>query len=258
MLGEGPDLPYACGLEWGRGIEFNPMSFRKNLFFLPSIFLNFILRFALYTEYKLKGANMRVLIVEDNAFNAFCLRRLLESVLNNLNVCIAATSDAALTQLENNHYDLLILDGDLGEEAYGNGPELANRIMSQFPELPIIVWSDTESMRTLFAKVFQKHNQFMNEYNTWNKTISLDHICKTWAYYFGAFMGGQQSAFSKQIGIKDAFHVMLIANIKYWTPTTNFKTGACGVVLAGKDLHIDGSVIRKAFGQAGILVYECS
>ncbi len=63
---------------------------------------------------------------------------------------------------------------------------------------------------------------------------------------------------SKDLGIKKAFHIMLTANTKYWTPNTNFIDGACGVLYAGKDLNVDAGVIKAAFDQVGVATTKCS
>ncbi|TAL58718.1 MAG: peptidase M4 family protein [Legionella sp.] len=62
---------------------------------------------------------------------------------------------------------------------------------------------------------------------------------------------------SKELGVKSAFHLMLTANTKYWTPTTNFKEGACGVLQAAKDLNMDEQKIRSAFNQVGVDTVAC-
>lgn len=142
---------------------------------------------------------MRVLIVEDNAFNAFCLRRLLESMVANISVTIVNNSQAALTQFNTGYPDMVVIDGDLGashSELLSNGPELADILLQKFPHLPVIAWTDSDLMREAFALVFKKHDKLFNEYNTWTKVISQERICKTWAFYFGEFMGGQSAAFS--------------------------------------------------------------
>lgn len=63
---------------------------------------------------------------------------------------------------------------------------------------------------------------------------------------------------SGSLGIKTAYHVMLIANTKYWTPDTDFKSGACGVLYAAKDLDKDIAVVKNVFGQVGIDTTSCS
>ena len=62
---------------------------------------------------------------------------------------------------------------------------------------------------------------------------------------------------AKQIGIKATFHIMLIANTKYWTPTTDFNEGACGVMDAGKDLNANTDLIQSTFKKVGIDVTHC-
>jgi vibriolysin len=63
---------------------------------------------------------------------------------------------------------------------------------------------------------------------------------------------------SQNIGIKTAYHVMVIANTKYWTPSTDFKSGACGVIYAAKDLNIDTHTVKTVFGQVGVDTAQCS
>lgn len=147
---------------------------------------------------------MRILIVEDNAFNAYCLRRLLESVVAQVTVTIVNNSNAALSLVNSTSPDLVVIDGDLGatrDDQFCNGPELANTLMQKYPNLPLIAWSDSEYMREAFSVVFKQNNHTLNEYNSWTKVISLERICKTWAYYFGEFMGGQSDAFASQSSV---------------------------------------------------------
>jgi len=63
---------------------------------------------------------------------------------------------------------------------------------------------------------------------------------------------------SKQLGIKTAFHIMIVANAKYWTPTTDFHEGACGVVHAANDLKINAYVMPYIFRKVGIDVSQCA
>lgn len=62
---------------------------------------------------------------------------------------------------------------------------------------------------------------------------------------------------SKQIGIKSAYHVMLVANTKYWTPTTDFDSGACGVMHAASELQQDVNTVKTVFAQVGIDTGKC-
>lgn len=63
---------------------------------------------------------------------------------------------------------------------------------------------------------------------------------------------------SQRIGIKSAYHLMLVANSKYWNPTTNFVAGACGVIHAGRDLNTDVALIKSVMGQVGIDTRTCA
>lgn len=63
---------------------------------------------------------------------------------------------------------------------------------------------------------------------------------------------------AKDIGIKKAYHIMVIANSKYWTPTTNFVEGACGVLYGARDLAVDIQAIKTIFGQVGVDTTSCS
>lgn len=141
---------------------------------------------------------MRVLVVEDNAFNAFCLRRLLESVIGSVSVTIVNNSQAALLQVNSNVPDLLIIDGDLGAPNDGihcNGPELAQVLLRKYPDLPLVAWSDSEHMREAFVRVFHQHDKVLNEYNAWTKIICQERISLTMTHYFGDFIGGQNASF---------------------------------------------------------------
>jgi vibriolysin len=63
---------------------------------------------------------------------------------------------------------------------------------------------------------------------------------------------------AKDIGIKNAYHVMIIANSKYWTPTTNFVQGACGVLYAARDLAINSDMVKSVFSQVGVNTTSCA
>ncbi len=62
---------------------------------------------------------------------------------------------------------------------------------------------------------------------------------------------------AKKLGIKNAFETMLHANVNYWTPTTDFKTGACGVIDAAHDLDLDVSAVKSAFLKVGVDITHC-
>lgn len=63
--------------------------------------------------------------------------------------------------------------------------------------------------------------------------------------------------FSQQIGIKKAFNMMLLANINYWTPSTDFNAAACGVVFAATDLKLVDLDVTSVFKQVGIDTAVC-
>jgi len=63
---------------------------------------------------------------------------------------------------------------------------------------------------------------------------------------------------ANKTSIKEAYHAMIIANTKYWTPTTDFISGACGVLHAADDLAMNLEVIQNVFGQVGIDISDCN
>ncbi|MBI2785017.1 MAG: peptidase M4 family protein [Legionella longbeachae] len=62
---------------------------------------------------------------------------------------------------------------------------------------------------------------------------------------------------AKNIGIKQAYQIMILANSKYWTPTTNFIKGACGVLRASKDLNVNRTMVKSVFDQVGVNTVGC-
>lgn len=128
---------------------------------------------------------MRVLIVEDNVFNAYCLRRLLESMMTFIAVTIVNNSQAALSHVNTHFPELLIIDGDLnaaGSEIYCNGPELTAAVLSRYPNLPVIAWTDSEAMRHEFETIFKLYSKTVNHFSVWNKLVSAEHILKSITY----------------------------------------------------------------------------
>ncbi len=63
---------------------------------------------------------------------------------------------------------------------------------------------------------------------------------------------------SKQLDVKTAFHVMMVANTKYWTPTSNFQQAACGVMSAADDLHVNRNIVQTSFKKVGIETFRCN
>lgn len=64
--------------------------------------------------------------------------------------------------------------------------------------------------------------------------------------------------FSKELGIREAFNMMLLANMKYWTPSSNFASAACGVSSAANDLKINSKLIESTFKKVGIDTKYCA
>ncbi len=130
---------------------------------------------------------MRVLIVEDAAFNAFCLCRVLELAIPFLFVTVVPNSVRALAWLKENTPDLVIVDGDLGatDGQYCNGPALAHEMLNSNNTLSLIAWTDSKVMCEAFATVFSQHGRFMNQCNSWPKLVSEERVRETVSYYFG-------------------------------------------------------------------------
>lgn len=130
---------------------------------------------------------MRILIIEDSEFNAFCLRRLLESVVSSASITIANTSNEALSLFYSRPFDLAII-GELGpvksRTVHCNGPELAQILLHKYPNVLLIAWTDSMRMRQEFSYIFNQYNHTLNKFNLWNKTVTIETICKTWTHYF--------------------------------------------------------------------------
>jgi vibriolysin len=62
---------------------------------------------------------------------------------------------------------------------------------------------------------------------------------------------------SQEIGIKKAYQIMIIANSKYWTPSTNFVEGACGVIYSARDLAVNTAGVKSIFNQVGVDTSGC-
>lgn len=129
---------------------------------------------------------MHVLIVEDSAFNALCLRRIMETSIPTISVAIANNSTIALSSIHSNTPDLVIIDGDLGavDGVNCNGPVLAGFLLNKYPRLPIIAWSDSELMRDAFAKIFKHYNRTANIFNTWPKVVNQDRVLNTINHFY--------------------------------------------------------------------------
>ncbi|KTC99314.1 response regulator [Legionella erythra] len=134
---------------------------------------------------------MRVLIVEDNAFNAFCLTRLLQSAQPSVQVIVVNDSLSALNVIESEDVSLVIVDGDLGvgDGLLCNGPALADALWELKPSLPVIAWTDSEIMRSAFAETFKQQQKCFNDIYCWPKIVSQERISLALNY-----LGKQASA----------------------------------------------------------------
>ena len=57
---------------------------------------------------------------------------------------------------------------------------------------------------------------------------------------------------------RQAFHVMLNANMNYWTPTSTFESAACGVLSAADDLNLPLEPVKQAFQAVAIDTTNCN
>ena len=56
---------------------------------------------------------------------------------------------------------------------------------------------------------------------------------------------------------RKAFDLMVKANVDYWTPTSTFQEGACGVLSAATDLGYPIAAVVKAFAAVDISMSAC-
>lgn len=57
--------------------------------------------------------------------------------------------------------------------------------------------------------------------------------------------------------VRQAFHVMLKANVDYWTPYSNFEEGACGVLDAARDLDLSLDPVKLSLDGVAIDYRRC-
>lgn len=129
---------------------------------------------------------MRILVVEDSPFNAFCMTRLLQEANPALEVSVAKNSDEALISLAKEHCSLAVLDGDLGAVVDGGlcqGPVLAVEIQKRYPKLPFVCWTDNAAMRQAFHNVFASVGIVMDNMYCWNKVIPLNEMRSILAFF---------------------------------------------------------------------------
>lgn len=57
--------------------------------------------------------------------------------------------------------------------------------------------------------------------------------------------------------VRQAFHVMVKANMDYWTPYSDFQQGACGVISAARDLALSVDAVKQSLDGVGIDYQAC-
>jgi len=85
----------------------------------------------------------------------------------------------------------------------------------------------------------------------YHKGIDVHHLSGVYNRFF--YLLATHSGWNTRI----AFHVMMRANMDYWVPTTNFSSGACGVIWAADDLDLPLSAIEESFAKVGIDTAHC-
>lgn len=58
--------------------------------------------------------------------------------------------------------------------------------------------------------------------------------------------------------VRQAFHVMLKANMDYWTPYSTFEQGGCGVISSANDLGLSVDVVKEALNDVVIDYHNCT
>lgn len=84
--------------------------------------------------------------------------------------------------------------------------------------------------------------------NAADMTASLDVHYSSGVYNKAFYLLATTSGWT----VKDAFDVMLRANDLYWTASSSFNSGACGVEAAAADLGMDASDVTAAFAGVGV------
>lgn len=88
--------------------------------------------------------------------------------------------------------------------------------------------------------------------------VSIDHYSK---YYDGLDVHFSSGLFNKAFYLlatrpgwntKMAFDVMFKANKDYWVPESTFRSAACGVVSAARDLSYNSADVNSVFGVVGV------
>jgi pseudolysin len=57
--------------------------------------------------------------------------------------------------------------------------------------------------------------------------------------------------------VRRAFEVMVTANADYWTPTSTFDEGACGILHATESLNYGVADVKSVLDQVGVHYADC-
>ena len=61
-----------------------------------------------------------------------------------------------------------------------------------------------------------------------------------------------------QWDVKQAFQVMIKANMDYWTPTSTFNEGGCGIINAANDIGYSVDDVMQVLSSVGINYQACN
>ncbi|WP_019217079.1 response regulator [Legionella tunisiensis] len=97
---------------------------------------------------------MIIILVEDNIVNQTMMKQILANNFKNSIVKVIGDGETAIAFFNGNlHYDLIILDGNLGSKTT-NGPEVAQAIVNAGINTPVALWTDDKATREKMEKVF--------------------------------------------------------------------------------------------------------
>ena len=103
-----------------------------------------------------------------------------------------------------------------------------------------------------FLEQPSKDGSSIDSADQYHKGIDVHHSSGVYNHFF--YILAHQTGWN----VKDAFHVMVKANMDYWTPYTTFNEGACGVLSAAKDLDFSDDAIKYAFDQVSVNYSKCA
>lgn len=173
---------------------------------------------------------------------------------------------------KNNFYPLVCLDVSAHEVSHGftefnselNYTDQSGGINEAFSDMAgeaAEYYSRGRSDFLIGAEIFKKAKaalRYMDEPTKDKKSISSAND-----YYKGLDVHHSSGVYNKAFytlattagwNVKKAFEVFVKANQDYWTPTTNYTTGAAGVRDAAKDLGYSINDVRAAFAAVDVVV----